>query len=217
MNKFIVIEGPIGVGKTTLARMLSDRWQAEAIYETFEENPFLTADFYKNPSLYAFNTEVFFLLSRVREQKMIMEKTKTIVADYFFEKNILFSKLNLSPDDLETYQKVYKTFETQTRTPDLVVYLYADVPTLLQRVELRDRHFERALSSDYMTNLAQNYDEFFKDYDKAPVIPVDTRGLDFVREPSDFLRIVGLIEERILGYRQLSLRTRGRSRNIVNA
>ncbi len=215
-NKFIVVEGPIGVGKTSLVRLLTEKWNAEGIYETFEENPFLTSGFYKDKANYAFNTEVFFLLSRVREQLEISKKKGTLIADYFFEKNALFSELNLSHQDLEIYKTVYETFQLRTRTPDLVVYLYADVETLLQRVHQRDRQFERSISKEYLESLSKTYNRFFGNYTNAPILPINTRGIDFVRDPQQFSRIAGLIEERILGYRQLSLKTKGRARKVVN-
>lgn len=206
--KYVIIEGPIGVGKTSLSRLLTDRWGAKPLFETFEDNPFLTGGFYDDRESYAFNTEIFFLLSRYRQLQNLPHTP--LVSDYFFEKNKLFAEMNLKKEDLETYLTLYHSFESKVPTPDLVVYLDASVQTLVNRIYMRDRHFERSMPSNYLLELSQRYRDFFLSYDKAPVLTISTEGMDFVRDPQHFNKLVGQIEDRLLGYRQLTLQPFGR-------
>lgn len=211
-NKLVVIDGPIGVGKTSLTRMLSDRWQCKNFYEVFEENPFLTGGFYENADALAFNTEVFFLLSRFRQQKELLNLSGLVVSDYLFEKNWIFARQNLAGQELDIYQTTYERFLPQVRQPDLIVYMQADLETLLRRIYFRDRRFERSLSPAYLEKLMGEYYRFFSTYTQAPVITVQTSGLDFVNDPEDFRKIANSIEERLSGKIQLALKTKGRAR-----
>ena len=219
-NKYVVIEGVIGVGKTSMARMLSQRWQAQTCFEIFEENPFLTGGFYKNTPEFAFNTEVFFLLSRFRQQRGLNSSLENpvpslFVSDYFFEKNSIFAQLNLKDEDLAIYLSLYERFLPEIRTPDLVVFLQADLETLMRRIYFRDREFERSLSPTYLENLMNEYYRFFSSYTKAPVLTIPTTGLDFVNDPADFKKICSVIEERLSGKVQLSLKTKERARETT--
>jgi len=206
-GKLVVIEGVIGVGKTTMARMLADRWQATGFYEVFEENPFLTGGFYENTPEYGFNTEVFFLLSRFRQQRDLKTSEGLAVSDYFFEKNAIFAKMNLQPEDYAIYQSVYEKFLPEVRSPDLVVFLQADLETLMRRIYFRDRKFERSLAPAYLERLMNEYYRFFSNYHRSPVLNISTNGLDFVNDPADFRKIRSLIEDRLSGQIQLSLST----------
>jgi len=204
-HKLIAIEGSIGVGKTSLARMLSSRWQSANLLEVFEENPFLTGGFYDNQKVHGFNTEVFFLLSRFRQLKDFAAHQGLAVMDYFFEKNIIFANANLEAKDLEIYRSVYDRLIPEVKKPDLVVYLKADVETLLRRIYFRDRSFERGISSDYIQKLNRAYENFFGAYHEAPILSIDTSSLDFVNEAEDFRKLSAMIEDRLSGQIQLSL------------
>jgi len=208
--KLIVIEGAIGAGKTSLTRMLGDRWNAKCVYEVFEENPFLTRGFYEDTQRHGFNTEVFFLLSRYRQQKdlnELNEKSNLTLADYFFDKNIIFADMNLKGRDSEVYKDIYQKLEAEAQIPDLVVFLQADLETLLRRIYFRDRQFERALTPAYLEKLTNAYYRYFTSYTKAPVLTINTNRLDFVTDPKDFEKVCIKIEERLAGQIQLKLKT----------
>lgn len=204
-DSFIAVEGNIGVGKTSLTRLLRDRWKAHAGFEVFEDNPFLTRGFYNDRDQHAFNTEIFFLLTRFRQQQGLVEKKGPVVCDYLFDKNWIFARMNLEGEDRETYRSVYESFQPQLRRPDLVVLLEADLETLLRRIYFRDREFERSLSPAYLERLSNEYYSFFSSYEQAPVLRVPCSGLDFVSDPEDLEQVCGMIENRLSGQVQLSL------------
>ena len=194
-NEYIAIEGAIGVGKTTLARMLSEDIQSALLLEVFEENPFLS-DFYADRERYAFQTQIFFLLSRYHQQSRVIPQTLAsdrLVSDYLFDKDSLFAHLNLANDELAMYERVHKILGEQIPTPDLVVYLRASTDVLMQRIAHRDRPYERNMARDYIDNLRQAYDDFFATYASAPVLTIDTNDLDFVRSGEDRAHIIGLV------------------------
>lgn len=188
---YIAIEGVIGVGKTTLARLLQPAFQAELLLEVFEENPFLS-DFYADRERYAFQTQIFFLLSRYYQQRRavpkILEGGANLLADYTFEKDALFAGINLRGDELEMYHRVHEALAEKIPSPDLVVYLRADTDVLMQRIALRDRPYERNMERAYIDELNKAYDEFFIDRrqtdkeGKPPVLVIDTNRLDYVRD-----------------------------------
>lgn len=202
---FVAIEGPIGVGKTSLTRLLSQRWQCQAHFEHFEDNPFLTRGFYEDRKALGFNTEIFFLLSRFKQQETFRHLTGTHLVDYLFEKNRIFSELNLQGVDRRIYDLTYDNFIEHIRKPDLVVLLEADLESLMRRIYTRDREFERNLCPSYLEKLNQAYFRFFAEYDKAPVLRISTSELDFVRDQQDFESIAERVEERLKGQVQLSL------------
>lgn len=188
---YIAIEGVIGVGKTTLARLLQPAFQAELLLEVFEENPFLS-DFYADRERYAFQTQIFFLLSRYYQQRRavprILEGGANLLSDYTFEKDALFAGINLRGDELEMYYRVHEALAEKIPSPDLVVYLRADTDVLMQRIALRDRPYERNMERSYIDELNTAYDEFFIDRrrtekdGKPPVLVIDTNHLDYVRD-----------------------------------
>ncbi len=188
---YVAIEGVIGVGKTTLARLLQPAFQAELLLEVFEENPFLS-DFYADRERYAFQTQIFFLLSRYHQQRRavpkILESGASLLADYTFEKDALFAGINLRGDELDMYYRVHEALAEKIPTPDLIVYLRADTDVLMQRITLRDRPYERNMERDYIGELNQAYEDFFSERrqtvqgNKAPVLVIDTNQLDFVRD-----------------------------------
>lgn len=193
---YLAIEGAIGVGKTTLSRLLAPRFQADLLLEVFEENPFL-ADFYADREAYAFQTQIFFLLSRYHQQKEVPEKLDSggnLIADYTFEKDALFACLNLTGDELETYYNVHEALAEKLPLPDLVVFLQAGTDVLMQRIALRDRPYERNMDRGYIDNLNQAYEEFFdQQHSGAPVLSINTNQLNYVSNEED----LDLVENRI--------------------
>lgn len=189
---YIVIEGAIGVGKTTLARMLRDHFDTNLILEVFEENPFL-ARFYESRARYAFQTQMFFLLSRYRQQQqniVPMLGQKALVSDYMFAKDRLFAQLNLEGDEWDVYQQIHTALTEQISTPDLIVYLQADTDVLMSRIAQRDRPYERDMDRDYINVLRQTYEDFFSSYGGTATLFIDTNPLNFVANAADFQFIV---------------------------
>jgi deoxyguanosine kinase len=217
---YIAIEGVIGVGKTTLARLLQPAFDSELLLEVFEENPFLS-DFYSDRERYAFQTQIFFLLSRYHQQRRgvrsILESGKSLISDYTFAKDSLFARINLKGDELEMYKRVHEALAEKIVLPDLLVYLRADTDVLMQRIAFRDRSYERKMERNYIEELNQAYEEFFSHpfdgtrvltidanprdyeefsphpYDGTRVLTIDTNPLDFVHSPEH----LKLIENRI--------------------
>ena len=191
-HPFIAIEGVIGVGKTTLARLLAPRFGAALLLEVFEENPFLSA-FYADRARYAFQTQIFFLLSRYRQQHEAVPQALArgpLISDYTFAKDRLFAHLNLHGDELEMYERVYQILAEKIPHPDLVIYLRATTDTLMERIALRDRPYERDMDRDYIEALNRAYEGFFAAYREAPVLTIDTDHLDIVHNPDDLETIV---------------------------
>ena len=192
---YIAVEGVIGVGKTTLARLMCDSLQAELLLEVFEENPFLS-DFYADRDRYAFQTQIFFLLSRYHQQHCVIEPTLArapLVSDYSFAKDRLFAHLNLAGDELGMYDRVHNVLAEKIPRPDLVVYLRAGVDTLMERIAMRDRPYERTMSRDYIAALRNAYEDFFTDYPGAPVLSIDTDDLNWVSDPEALAYVVGRV------------------------
>lgn len=188
---YVAIEGVIGVGKTTLARLLQPAFQAELLLEVFEENPFLS-DFYADRERYAFQTQIFFLLSRYHQQRRgvpeILERGAGLLSDYTFEKDALFAGINLRGDELEMYHRVHEALAEKITAPDLIVYLRAETDVLMERIALRDRPYERNMERDYIDELNRAYDQFFVERRqrfqerRVPVLVIDTNYLNYVRD-----------------------------------
>jgi deoxyguanosine kinase len=194
---YIAIEGVIGVGKTTLARLLQPSFDAELLLEVFEENPFLS-DFYGDRERYAFQTQIFFLLSRYHQQRRtvhdIIATGKNLLADYTFAKDALFAQINLKGDELDMYYKVHEALAEKIEKPDLLVYLQATTDTLMQRIALRDRPYERQMERSYINELNIAYEDFFsKQFDHTPVLVIDSNNLNVIQKPED----LKLVENRI--------------------
>ena len=188
---YIAIEGVIGVGKTSLARLLQPVFQAELVLEVFEENPFLS-DFYGDRKRYAFQTQIFFLLSRYRQQRETIPELLArgnLLSDYTFEKDSIFAHLNLSGDELETYTQVHEALAERIHAPDLIVYLRAETDTAMQRIAMRDRSYERNIEREYIHSLNQAYEDFFGALEGTNVLTIDSTPLDFVesREHLNFI------------------------------
>jgi deoxyadenosine/deoxycytidine kinase len=186
--QYIVVEGPIGVGKTSLAQRLANHIGADVLLEKPQDNPFLER-FYQDPQRHAMSTQLFFLFQRINEVRdqaqMDMFKTR-IVADYLFEKDALFAQLNLSEDEFKLYQQIYQSLAPKAPVPDLVIYLQASTDTLIERVRRRGREYERSLNNDYLTRLGNSYGEFFYQYEDAPLMMVNSDNLNFVDNDADF-------------------------------
>lgn len=192
---YVAVEGPIGVGKTTLARILSQELGGQLVLEVFEENPFLS-DFYADRARYAFQTQIFFLLSRYRQQQELADKLRSdgpLVSDYLFDKDRLFAHLNLSGDELAVYERVHAALSEKIPVPTLVVYLRAATDVLMSRIAFRDRSYERAMSRQYIDDLRRAYERFFADYTAAPVLAVDTNDLNVVTNEEDRRRVVSQV------------------------
>jgi deoxyadenosine/deoxycytidine kinase len=169
--KYIVVEGPIGVGKTSLARILAGEFQGRTVFERVEDNPFLPK-FYKSRESYAFQNQTFFLLNRYQQQMELAQQdlfNQNTVADYLFAKDQIFATLTLSAEELSLYQQIYALLNTRVPKPDLVVYLQARPEVLYKRVKKRDKKFERGVTFEYLTEVAQAYNQFFFHYDETPL------------------------------------------------
>jgi len=181
---YVAVEGVIGVGKTTLVRMLSQDFDAEALLEVFEENPFLS-DFYSDRVRYAFQTQIFFLLSRYRQQHEVIPRALTrsvLISDYTFAKDALFARLNLSGDELAVYAKLHLALAEKIPKPNLLVYLRARLDTLMARIAARDRPYERGMDRSYIDSLRLAYDGFVAAYSECPVLAIDTDDLNIVQD-----------------------------------
>ena len=189
---YIAIEGVIGVGKTTLARLLQPSFNAALLLEIFEENPFLS-DFYSDRKRYAFQTQIFFLLSRYHQQRKgvrdALEMNNWLFSDYTFEKDQLFAEANLEGDELEMYYKVHEALAEKITSPDLIVYLQADTEVLMQRIAQRDRTYERQMELQYIDTLNQTYDHHFGNNATKNILVINTNELDFVRRIDDLEKV----------------------------
>jgi len=197
---YLAIDGPIGVGKTTLVDMLTRRFEGVKVLEDVQ-NPFLDK-FYKDRPGAAFQTQLYFLLSRFKQQQEIIQRElfqRLVVADYPFQKDRIFAYLNLSDDELLIYDKLYAMLEAQVPPPDLVLYLVADVDTCMARIRKRQRAFERHMSPEYLTELIDAYHHYYHHYRRSPLLVVDTRRLNFPERPSDFEELVEQLEKPIKG------------------
>lgn len=180
--EFIAIEGVIGVGKTSLAKLLSARHNARLVLEQFAENPFLPK-FYEDRERYAFPTQMAFLASRFKQQQHILSKDlfhELTVSDYLFEKDRIFARLNLEDDELALYDSIYTIMTGISAKPDLVIYLQSTVERLIQNIRERDRDYERYITIDYLRDLSDAYNHFFYHYNKSPLIIINTSSIDFV-------------------------------------
>ena len=185
---YIAIEGVIGAGKTTLAQMLSEKLGARLILENFEENPFLPK-FYEDPEHYAFQTQIFFLLSRYRQQQELFQADlfhSHIISDYIFEKDKIFAYLTLRDEELKLYESLLGAIEKNIPQPDLVIYLQSSVDRLMSNIRKRGREMERNMSEEYIRELNEAYNYFFFRYKSSPLLIVKVSDIDFVNNPDDF-------------------------------
>jgi deoxyguanosine kinase len=198
---YIAIEGVIGVGKTSLARLLQPAFESNLLLEVFEENPFLSS-FYQDRARYAFQTQMFFLLSRYHQQHRsvpeMLSNSKPLISDYTFDKDALFARTNLDGDELEMYYKLHEALAERIPVPDLTVYLRASTDTLMHRITLRDRPYERAMERAYLETLNDAYDAYFLQPDeKQAILVIDSNELDFVKSDDDLDWIENRIRQRL--------------------
>ena len=201
--RYIVVEGVIGVGKTSLTKLLATRTSGRLNLEVVEENPFLT-QFYQDRSAFAFQTQIFFLLSRYRQQQNLFQHdmfSTTLISDYLFAKDRIFANLNLSDDELVLYNQLATILEQRVLKPDLVIYLQARTSVLLQRIRWRGRTFEQDMDEGYLNALNAAYSYFFHHYKDSPLLVVNTDNLDFVNVPGDFDLLYDQIGEKFNGTR----------------
>jgi len=185
--RYIVIDGPIGVGKTSLATLLAPELNARLVFERAEENPFLT-DFYHDPARFRFQTQIFFLMSRFAQQEEFSQHdlfNQVTISDYLFTKDRIFAYLNLNDHELALYEQIYKMIEPKVVRPDLVIYLQADTETILRRIKQRARPFEKDVSRDYIEAVNDAYSHYFFRYTETPLLVINTSDIDFVHNPQD--------------------------------
>lgn len=198
---YLAVDGPIGVGKTTLVEMLAERFAGVKVLEDVD-NPFL-GDFYADRPGAAFQTELYFLLSRYKQQQDVVAQRglfeRLLVADYTFQKNRVFAYLNLSDDELLIFDKLFALLEPQVPAPDLVLYLVADLDTCMERIRRRQRPVEKSISPDYLTELIDAYHHYYHYYSRSPLLVVDTRDLRFPEKSEHFEDLVHRLQQPVRG------------------
>lgn len=196
-QRYIVVEGPIGVGKTSLSNILAERMSGRRVLEVVEENPFLSS-FYGDRQKFAFQTQIFFLLSRFKQQQELFQQDlfrSTTVSDYLFAKDRIFALLNLDPNELALYDRVYEALGPRVPKPDLVIYLQARMDVLVARIKKRAREFERRFDVGYLEELVRAYNDFFFHYTDTPLLVVNTSDIDFVHNEADLEALLGVIRK----------------------
>jgi len=209
--RYIVVEGVIGVGKTSLVKLLATRNDARVNLEVVEENPFL-GRFYQNRAAYAFQTQIFFLLSRFRQQQQLTQPElfqRLVVSDYLFAKDRIFANLNLSDDELTLYNQLAGILEDRILKPDLVVYLQASTDLLMARIDQRGRAYELGMDREYIDSLNRAYNFFFHHYQDTPLLVVGADQLDYVGVPDDLNLLIDQLSEPFTGTRYFAPRSGG--------
>jgi deoxyadenosine/deoxycytidine kinase len=195
--RYIVVEGPIGVGKTSLARKLAVDLEGELLLEQADDNPFL-ASFYRNPRQYALSTQLHFLLQRAQQVQDFRQADLfqgSHVADFMVDKDRLFAQLTLNSDELALYQQIYAHLTLDAPRPDLVIYLQAPIATLRERIAVRGIGYEQQIRDDYLTRLSESYTRFFHDYDDSALLTINTRSVDLINNAADYQAILDKIND----------------------
>jgi deoxyadenosine/deoxycytidine kinase len=210
-HRYIVVEGPIGVGKSSLTNILSERFQARKVMEVVEENPFLSS-FYSDRNKFAFQTQMFFLLSRFKQQQKLFQQelfATVTVSDYLFAKDRIFAHLTLDPNELSLYERIFEELGPRVAKPDLVIYMQARIEVLLARIKKRGREFERKFDPQYLDDLCKAYNEFFFHYQDTPLLVVNTSDIDFVNNPEDLENLISVVRSTKKGthhYQPMSIK-----------
>ena len=197
MFRYIVIEGPIGVGKTSLAKLLAKEFNARCISEKADENPFLPL-FYEDRKKYAFQTQIFFLLNRFQQQKELAQLdlfNQVTLCDYLFDKDRIFASINLNDFELALYEQIFHLLNGQISSPDLVIFLQAKPEVLLHRIKSRNILYEKEMDIEYLKTLIEAYNHYFFHYDQTPLLVVDTSEIDFVKRKEDFNQLLREIKQ----------------------
>ncbi|MGD2125971.1 MAG: deoxynucleoside kinase [Desulfobacteraceae bacterium] len=192
MHHYIVIEGPLGVGKSSLALKLAEKINGQTLLEDVEENPFLV-NFYQDPRKYAFQTQIFFLLRRYNQALEMAQLdlfNRATISDYLFDKDRIFARVNLDDNEFWLYEQLFQILKKRVRPPDLVIFLQAKTEVLLERIKKRNRKFERSISYKYLEKINQAFNEFFFHYTDCPLLVVNASEIDFVHVPEDFEDLV---------------------------
>lgn len=195
--RFIVIEGPIGAGKTTLARMFAERFHTRLILEDAGNNPFL-ARFYHDPERYALPTQLFFLFQRAAQMRELAQDDLfqlATVTDFLLDKDPLFARLNLSDEEFKLYREMFRHLKPQMPKPDLVIYLQAPVEALMERVLQRNIAYEQTITLEYLSRLADSYSQYFHHYEASPLLIVNSENLNFTDQPEDFTLLLEKIRD----------------------
>jgi deoxyguanosine kinase len=194
---YIVVEGPLGVGKTSLAQLLAERINAKTILEEIEENPFLSS-LYKDPGRFAFQTQLFFLLRRFQIQEEINQIDlfkRVVISDFLFDKDSIFARINLDDREFSLYEQVFQLLKGNIVRPDLVIFLQARTGILRERIKKRNRDYEKSINLKYLDRINQAFNEFFFHYSEAPLLVINASDIDFVNVPSDLDELVAEIEK----------------------
>ena len=198
---YVAIVGTIGVGKTSLANLLSEKLTAKLVLEAFEDNPFLS-DFYEDPERHAFQTQLWFLLQRYQQQQDLRQVDmfqNLVITDYMFVKDRLFASLNLNEKEMSLYDTVANMMERNVINPDLVIFLQADTGTLMKNISKRGREIEKNISEDYIDALNQVYNEYFFRYQDTPLVIINTNNIDFVNNHKDLEEVINYIRQPVTG------------------
>ena len=210
--RYIVVEGPIGVGKTSLTSLLADEMEARLIHERAEDNPFLP-DFYKDPVRFRFQTQTFFLLNRFSQQEEMSQPdlfNQSTISDYLFAKDRIFAYLNLNDHELALYEQIYSLLKPKIVSPDLVIFLQANTEALISRIKQRGRAFEKELSRDYIAAVNEAYNQFFFRYSETPLLVINTSDMDFVHRRADLDDLLQQIQNMKQGTQYYVPLARGR-------
>ena len=197
MHRYIVIEGPLGVGKTSLVQMLAEKMNGQTLMENVAENPFLV-NFYQDPQKYGFQTQIFFLLRRYKQAQAIGQMdlfNRVVISDYLFDKDRIFAQVNLDDHEFWLYEQLFQILRKRLTPPDLVLFLQANTDVLMERIKKRNRKYERSINFKYLEKVNRAFNDFFFHYSDCPLLVVNASEIDFVHVPEDFENLVDQVKK----------------------